>query len=75
MNSARLTRKWIDAQSEPAKIVEALTDELEDSRTGFVTKEYLDKRLAEIETHLTPTVLLSQVAGFVGLATIVLLKS
>jgi hypothetical protein len=48
MNAARLTRRWQDAAGDPARMAEALVDEI-----GLVTRNFLRAELAELESRLT----------------------
>jgi hypothetical protein len=53
MNAARLTRRWQEAAGDPARMVEALVDEINDPATGLVTRDFLRAELSELESHLT----------------------
>ena len=53
MNAARLTRRWQEAGGDPARMVEALVDEINDPATGLVTCDLLRVELAELEGRLT----------------------
>jgi hypothetical protein len=53
MNAARLTRRWQEAAGDPARMVEALVDEINDPTTGLVTRDFLRAELAELEGRLT----------------------
>jgi hypothetical protein len=53
MNAARLTRRWQEAAGDPARMVEALVDEINDPATGLVTRDFLRAELAELEGRLT----------------------
>lgn len=44
MNTARLARRWSESPGDYAKMAEAL---------GEVSRDYLDKRLAEFEARFT----------------------
>jgi hypothetical protein len=46
MNAARLTRRWQEAAGDPARMVEALVDEINDPATGLVTRDFLRAELA-----------------------------
>jgi hypothetical protein len=48
MDAARLTRRWQDAAGDPARMAEALVDEI-----GLVTRNFLRAELAELESRLT----------------------
>jgi hypothetical protein len=41
MNAARLTGRWQEAAGDPARMVEALVDEINDPATGLVTRDFL----------------------------------
>jgi poly-gamma-glutamate capsule biosynthesis protein CapA/YwtB (metallophosphatase superfamily) len=51
MNTARLARKWAESAGDYAQMAEALGEEIDDPAAGLVTRDYLDKRLAEIEAR------------------------
>jgi hypothetical protein len=53
MNSARLARKWTEAHGDYGRMAEALGEEIDDPAAGLVTRDYLDKRLAEFEARFT----------------------
>ncbi|HEX6111783.1 MAG TPA: hypothetical protein VFZ10_05710 [Geminicoccaceae bacterium] len=53
MNAARLTRRWQEAACDPARMVEALVDKINDPATGLVTRDFLRAELAELEGRLT----------------------
>jgi hypothetical protein len=53
MNAARLTRRWQEAAGDPARMVEALVDEINDPATGLVTRDFLRAELAELEGRLS----------------------
>ena len=53
MNAARLTRRWQEAAGDPARMVEALVDEINDPATGLVTRDFLRAELSELEGRLT----------------------
>jgi hypothetical protein len=53
MNAARLTRPWQEAASDPARMVEALVEKINDPATGLVTRDFLRAELAELEGRLT----------------------
>ncbi len=81
MNAARLGRMLVEAGDDRVRWAEAIFDEVTDASTGLVTRDYLDKRLAEfetkfsqLETKLTRGVIFTQVGGFVALAALILLK-
>jgi len=48
MNAARLTRRWQEAAGDPARMVEALVDEINDPATGLVTRDFLRAELAQV---------------------------
>ena len=47
MNAARLTRRWQEAAGDPARMVEALVDEINDPATGLVTRDFLHAELTQ----------------------------
>jgi len=53
MNSARLARKWTEAQGDYGRMAEALGEEIDDPAAGLVTRDYLDERFAEFEARFT----------------------
>ncbi len=53
MNTARLARRWSEAGGDPARMAEALGEEIDDPAAGLVSRDYLDKRFAEFEARLT----------------------
>jgi deoxyribodipyrimidine photolyase len=52
MNAARPTRRWQEAAGDPARMVEALVDEINDPGTGLVTRDFLRAALAQVRTEL-----------------------
>ena len=52
MNAARLTRRWQEAAGDPARMVEALVDEINDSATGLVTRDFLRAELAQVREEI-----------------------
>src|SRR5919106_4309 len=52
MNAARLTRRWQEAAGDPARMVEALVDEINDPATGPVTRDFLRAELAQVREEL-----------------------
>ena len=52
MNAARLTRRWQEAAGDPARMVEALVDEINDPTTGLVTRDFLRAELGELREEL-----------------------
>jgi hypothetical protein len=52
MNAARLTRRWQEAAGDPARMVEALVDEINDPATGLVTRDFLRAELAEVRGEI-----------------------
>ena len=52
MNAARLTRRWQEAAGDPARMVEALVDEINDPATGLVTRDFLRAELAQLRAEL-----------------------
>jgi hypothetical protein len=53
MNAARITRRWQEASGDPARMVEALVDEINDPSTGLVTRDFLRAGLSELAGRLT----------------------
>lgn len=53
MNTARLARKWAESEGNDAQMAEALGQEIDDPAAGLVTRDYLDRRLAEFEARFT----------------------
>ena len=52
MNAARLTRRWPEAAGDPARMVEALVDEINDPATGLVTRDFLRAELAQVREEI-----------------------
>ena len=52
MNAARLTQRWQEAAGDPARMVEALVDEINDPATGMVTRDFLRAELGEMREKL-----------------------
>ena len=52
MNAARRTRRWQEAAGDPARMVEALVDEINDPATALVTRDFLRAELSELESRL-----------------------
>jgi hypothetical protein len=52
MNAARLTRRWQEAAGDPARMVEALVDEINDPATGLVTRDFLREELAQVREEI-----------------------
>ena len=52
MNAARLTRRWQEAAGDPARMVEALVDEINDPATGLVTRDFLRAELAKVREEI-----------------------
>jgi hypothetical protein len=52
MNAARLTRRWQEAAGDPARMVEALVDEIDDPATGLVTRDFLRAELAQVREEI-----------------------
>jgi ribosomal protein L29 len=52
MNAARLTRRWQEAAGDPARMVEALVDEINDPATGLVTRDFLRAELAQVREEI-----------------------
>jgi hypothetical protein len=53
MNPARLARKWSESSGDYGRMAEALGDEIDDPAAGLLTRDYLDKRLAELEGRIS----------------------
>jgi hypothetical protein len=51
MNAA-LTSRWHEAAGDPARMVEAQVDEINDPATGLVTRDRLRAGLAQVRTEL-----------------------
>jgi hypothetical protein len=76
MNAGRLTRRWQEPASDPARMVEALVDEINDPATGLVTRDFLRAELSDLEGRLTwrfPTLLGVQIA-LVGILVTILFQ-
>ena len=52
MNAARLTRRWQEAAGDPARMVEALVDEINDPATWLVTRDFLRAELAQVREEI-----------------------
>ena len=52
MNAARLTRRWQEAAGDPARMAEALVDEINDPSTGLVTRDFLRAELAQLRGEI-----------------------
>ena len=52
MNAARLTRRWQEAAGDPARMAEALVDEINDPATGLVTRDFLRAELAQLRGEI-----------------------
>jgi len=52
MNAARLTRRWQEAAGDPARMAEALIDEINDPATGLVTRDFLRAELADVRQEI-----------------------
>jgi hypothetical protein len=48
MNAARLIRRWQEAAGDPARMVEAVVEEIHDPATGPVTRGFLRAELAQV---------------------------
>ena len=53
MNAARLARRWQEAAGDPARMAEALVDEINDPATGLVTRDFLRAELAQVRQEMT----------------------
>lgn len=51
MNAA-LTRRWQEAAGDPARMAEALVDEINDPATGLVTRDFLRGELAQLRGEI-----------------------
>jgi hypothetical protein len=73
MNAARLTRRWQEAAGDPARMVEALVDKINDPATGLVTRDFLRAELAQVREELATLrgELRSEIAGVRGQITAV----
>ena len=83
MNAARLTRRWPEAAGDPARMAEALVDEIDDPSMGLVTRDFLRaemtqlrQELAQAETRLTWRIvtLLGVQIALVGILVTILLQ-
>jgi hypothetical protein len=52
MNAARLTRRWQEVAGDPARMVEALVDEINDPATGLDTRDFLRAELAQMREEI-----------------------
>ena len=52
MNAARLPRRRQEAAGDPARMVEALVDEINDPATGLVTRDFLRAELAQVREEI-----------------------
>jgi hypothetical protein len=52
VNAARLTRRWQEAAGDPARMAEALVDEINDPATGLVTRDFLRAELAQVREEM-----------------------
>jgi hypothetical protein len=52
MNAARLTRRWQEAAGDPARMVEAPVDEINDPATALVTRDFLRAELAQVREEI-----------------------
>ena len=52
MNAARLTRRWQEAARDPARMVEARVDEINDPATGLATRDFLRAELAQVREEI-----------------------
>jgi hypothetical protein len=52
MNAARLTPRWQEAAGDPARMVEAPVDEINDPATGLVTRDFLRAGLAQVREEI-----------------------
>ena len=53
MNTARPARKRTESEGDYAQMAEALGEEIDEPAACLVTRDYLDKRLAEFEAWFT----------------------
>jgi hypothetical protein len=68
MNAARLTRRWQEAAGDPARMAEALVDEIDDPATGLVSRDFLRAELAQVREEIVTLrgELSSEIAGLRG---------
>ena len=52
MNAARLTRRWQEAAGDPARMAEALVDEIDDPATGLVSRDFLRAELTQVRQEI-----------------------
>jgi hypothetical protein len=52
MNAARLTGRWQEAAGDPARMVEALVDKINDPATRIVPRDFLRAELAQVREEL-----------------------
>jgi hypothetical protein len=52
MNAARRTRRWPEPAGDPARMVEALVDQIDDPATGLVTRDFLRAELAQVREEI-----------------------
>ena len=52
MNAARLTKRRKEASGDPARMAEALVDEINDPATGLVTRDFLRAELAQLRGEI-----------------------
>ncbi len=52
MNAARLTRRWQEAAGDPARMAEALVDEIDDPAAGLVSRDFLRAELAQVREEI-----------------------
>jgi hypothetical protein len=56
MNAARLARRWQEAAGDPARMAEALVDEINDPATGLVTRDFLRAELAQLRGEMSASI-------------------
>ena len=52
MNAARLARRLQEAAGDPTRMAEALVEEIEDTATGLVTRDFLRAELAQVRAEI-----------------------
>jgi hypothetical protein len=52
MNAARLARRWQEAAGDPARMAEALVDEIDDPATGLVSRDFLRAELTQVRQEI-----------------------
>ncbi|HEX2479294.1 MAG TPA: hypothetical protein VHK45_08450 [Geminicoccaceae bacterium] len=52
MNAARRTRRWPEPAGDPARMGEALVDQIDDPASGLVTRDFLRAELAQVREEI-----------------------